>query len=78
MYSALEAGCVFGVLPSDGVIFASLDWLPTFVNIAGGMTIPMGFSWANRTELVPGSQVRGHVGISFDTAPLFLLNGLKP
>jgi hypothetical protein len=47
------------------------------LRIAGGVKVPIGFSWANRTELVTGSQVRGHVGITFDTAPLFLLNGLK-
>ncbi len=31
-----------------------------------GWTIPIGISWANRTELLNATDVRGHVGITYD------------
>jgi hypothetical protein len=40
-----------------------------------GLRMPLGFSWSNRTELATGNEVRGHVGFTFDPAPLFLMTG---
>jgi hypothetical protein len=31
-----------------------------------GIKIPLSFSWASRTELIKESDVRGHIGITFD------------
>jgi len=37
-----------------------------------GIRIPIGISWSNRTELVKGSEVRGHIGFNIDTDSLAL------
>jgi hypothetical protein len=37
-----------------------------------GLKAQVGFSWSNRTELVKHDEVRGHIGITFDPAPLIL------
>ena len=37
-----------------------------------GVKIPIGVSWANRTELLTGSEIRGHIGFTFDTHSLVL------
>ncbi len=42
---------------------------------SNGLKIPIGISWANRSELVSGNRVIGTVGFSFDSAPLLLLQG---
>jgi len=63
------------VLGERGSVFAAQATLT--IRLAGGMKVPIGVSWANRTELVTGNQVRGHIGVTFDTAPLFLLSGLR-
>jgi hypothetical protein len=34
--------------------------------------MPIGVSWSNRTELVTGSEIRGHIGFSFDSHSLAL------
>ena len=34
--------------------------------------IPIGFSYSNRTELVSGNEIRGHIGFSFDTHSILL------
>jgi hypothetical protein len=38
-----------------------------------GAKIPIGISWSNRTELLQGNEVRGHISFSFDTHSLLLL-----
>jgi len=38
-----------------------------------GIKIPLGVSWANRSEFATGTVVRGHVGLTFDTTPLLLV-----
>ncbi|HEX4997043.1 MAG TPA: hypothetical protein VFY29_02390 [Terriglobia bacterium] len=40
-----------------------------------GIKIPIGVSWASRTDLQKGQEVRGHIGITFDSTPLTLLTG---
>ncbi|HEY4364396.1 MAG TPA: hypothetical protein VGN17_25750 [Bryobacteraceae bacterium] len=37
-----------------------------------GIKLPIGISWSNRTELLTGNEVRGHIGFSFDTHSLLL------
>jgi hypothetical protein len=36
------------------------------VNIKSGMKIPIGVSWANKTDLLNATDVRGHIGITYD------------
>ena len=38
-----------------------------------GVKIPIGVSWSNRTELLTGNEIRGHIGFTFDTHSLLLL-----
>jgi hypothetical protein len=38
-----------------------------------GIKIPIGVSWSNRTELLTGNEIRGHIGFSFDSHSLLLL-----
>ena len=37
-----------------------------------GIKLPIGISWSNRTELLPGNEVRAHIGFNFDTHSLLL------
>lgn len=37
-----------------------------------GIKVPIGISWSNRTELLTGSEIRGHIGFTFDTHSLLL------
>jgi hypothetical protein len=36
-----------------------------------GMKIPIGVSWASRTDLIDATDVRGHIGITYDLDTLF-------
>lgn len=36
-----------------------------------GTTVPIGLTWANRTDLIKANEVRGHVGFTFDSFGLF-------
>lgn len=38
-----------------------------------GIRVPIGISWSNRTELLTGNEIRGHIGFSFDTHSMALL-----
>jgi hypothetical protein len=44
---------------------------------SSGLKVPIGVSWATRTELAAGNNVRGHIGFTFDTTPLLLMSGLR-
>ena len=37
-----------------------------------GIRLPIGISWSNRTELLTGTEVRAHIGFSFDTHSVLL------
>jgi hypothetical protein len=37
-----------------------------------GIRVPIGFSYSNRTELVTGNEIRGHIGFTFDTHSILL------
>jgi hypothetical protein len=63
------------LLGEKGALFAIQSTLT--LRLGGIAKIPIGVSWSNRTELVSSNQVRGHIGISFDTAQLFLLAGVR-
>ena len=69
-------------LPTDGHQILSekgsivvLQAVFTIQKPGSGFKIPIGISWSNRTELVAGNEVRGHVGFTFDTSPLALIPG---
>ncbi len=64
------------VLTQKGSIFAAQATL-TLQKPGSGMKIPFGLSWSNRTELMKGNEVRGHIGFTFDSSPLFLLDALR-
>jgi hypothetical protein len=65
-------------LPSDaktlltpkGAIFIGQAKL-TFKMKDGTSKVPLGISYANRTELIKAPEVRGHVGLQFDWSTLF-------
>jgi len=38
---------------------------------SAGVQVPIGISWSNKTDLLPGNEVRAHVGFTFNSdAPL--------
>lgn len=48
------------------------------LNLKSGMNIPIGISWANKTDLINATDVRGHIGITYDFASISqLLTGSK-
>lgn len=61
------------LLSEAGSIFVAQATL-TIRMANSGLKIPVGFSWANRTELVPGNRVIGQIGFTFDSSPLLLMN----
>jgi hypothetical protein len=62
------------VLSEAGSIFATQAVLTIQLG-SSGIKIPLGISWANRTELAVGNEVRGHIGVTIDTSALSLLAG---
>ena len=64
------------VLGKKGSIFAAQALLTLRLGNSG-LLVPLGVSWSNKTELVNGNEVRGHIGFSFDTTPLLLMSGLR-
>jgi hypothetical protein len=40
--------------------------------LKSGFRIPVGITWSNRTDLIKGNEVRGHVGFNFDWSSLLL------
>ena len=64
------------LLSQAGSIFAAQALL-TIRLVGSGLKVPLGISWANRSELVPGNRVIGHIGFTFDSSPLLLVSGLK-
>jgi hypothetical protein len=47
------------------------------LRLANGLKVPIGISWSNRSELVSGNRLAGHVGLTLDTTPLTLLQNLR-
>jgi hypothetical protein len=56
------------LVPKGNIVVAQAKL--TF-SLKNGATVPVAFTWANRTELIKASEVRGHVGIDFDWSSLF-------
>jgi hypothetical protein len=51
----------------------------TTINLKSGVNIPVGVSWANKTELLNATDVRGHIGITYDFDSITqLFGGGKP
>lgn len=40
-------------------------------SLGNGAKLPVGVTWSNRTELIKGNEVRGHIGFNFDWSSLF-------
>lgn len=47
------------------------------INLKSGFNIPIGVSWANKTDLLNATDVRGHVGITYDFNSLSQLLGVQ-
>jgi hypothetical protein len=45
------------------------------INTKSGLNIPIGVSWANKTDLLNATDVRGHIGITYDFASITQLLG---
>ncbi len=60
------------VLPGDAQVLLGTQGTlailqaKTTINLKSGVNIPIGVSWANKTELLKASDVRGHIGITYD------------
>jgi hypothetical protein len=40
--------------------------------LKSGTKLPVGVTWSNRTDLLKGNELRGHVGFNFDWSSLLL------
>jgi hypothetical protein len=60
------------VLPGDAQVLLGTQGTlailqaKTTINLKSGVNIPIGVSWANKTELLNATDVRGHIGITYD------------
>ena len=59
------------LLARQGTVFVAQASL-TLQIPSSGIKVPIGFSWSNRTELLTGNEIRGHIGFTFDTHSLLL------
>ena len=63
-------------IPVSGQVLAGqAGWLGVAqgkltLHLRPGMDLPLAIKWSNRTELLPGSDVRGQFGLSFDLSAL--------
>jgi hypothetical protein len=63
-------------LPGDAqVLLGTAGWLGVAqgkltINLKKGLSIPVAVKWSNKTDLLPGNDVRGQVGISYDLSAL--------
>jgi hypothetical protein len=56
-----DAQVLLGTKGTLGIVQAKIT-----VNTKSGVNIPIGVSWANKTDLLNATDVRGHVGITYD------------
>ncbi len=56
-----NAQVLLGTKGTLGVVQAKIT-----VNTKSGINIPIGVSWANKTDLLNATDVRGHIGITYD------------
>jgi len=67
-----DAKVLLGTRGTLGIVQAKLT-----INTKSGVNIPMAVSWANKTDLLKATDVRGHVGITYDFASLSQIFGGK-
>jgi hypothetical protein len=65
-----DAQVLLGTKGTLGIVQAKVT-----VNTKSGFNIPIGVSWANKTDLIDATDVRGHVGITYDFNSLSQLFG---
>jgi hypothetical protein len=56
-----DAQVLLGTKGTLGIVQAKIT-----VNTKAGVNIPIGVSWANKTDLLNATDVRGHIGITYD------------
>jgi hypothetical protein len=63
-------------LPGDAqALLGTAGWLGVLqgklvINLSKGLQIPVALKWSNKTNLLPGNDVRGQFGISYDLSAL--------
>jgi hypothetical protein len=60
--------------PKGNIVVAQA--MATFA-LKSGTKMPVGVTWSNRTDLIKGNELRGHVGFNFDWSSLLLGNQAK-
>ena len=60
--------------PKGNIVVAQA--MVTFA-LRSGSHLPVGVTWSNRTELVKGNEIRGHIGFNFDWSSLLLAGQAK-
>jgi len=55
-----------GMLPVAKGNMIVLEAKVTLTMKSSGVKIPVGVTWSNRTDLIKGKDVRGHIGVSYD------------
>jgi hypothetical protein len=66
---ALNGTAATLLAPKGNIVVAQA--MATFV-LKSGTKLPVGVTWSNRTELIKGNELRGHVGFNFDWSSLLL------
>jgi hypothetical protein len=56
-----DAQVLLGTKGTLGIVQAKIT-----INTKSGVNIPVGISWANKTDLLNATDVRGHIGITYD------------
>jgi hypothetical protein len=56
-----DAQVLLGTKGTLGIVQAKIT-----INTKSGVNIPVGVSWANKTDLLNATDVRGHIGITYD------------
>jgi hypothetical protein len=56
-----NAQVLLGTKGTLGIVQAKIT-----INTKSGVNIPIGISWANKTDLLNATDVRGHIGITYD------------
>jgi hypothetical protein len=59
--------------PNSGTRDIAVAQVKLTLPIASGVSLPLSISWANRTELLDETEIRGHFGFTLDTDKLFAL-----
>jgi hypothetical protein len=70
--AALSVGGYVQYQIGSGQVTAVADASVTLQLPNSGVKVPLGISWSNRAELVTGTEIRGHIGFSFDAHSLVL------